>query len=659
MTIAKDFAAKLAVAFVAVAMVFAAYAPAANAQTAEDLQKMINDLLAQVAALQSQVGQGGTSVASGICPYTWTRDLSQGSTGADVMKLQQFLNADADTRVAASGAGSVGMETEYYGPATAAAVSKMQVKYRAEILSPANLVNPTGFFGPSSRAKANAVCAVAPTTPTTPTTPDVDEDGGTTTPTTPATLQGEADLDTYELRDAADTVIEEGDRDVEIGQINVEFTNGDASISRLDLSLAGGVDEKRPWNVFRSISIWVDGDKVAEKRIDRRSDYLNDSSGQVRFSGLNLVVREDDNTEITVAVEVASTVRGANNSGQEVWKLTLGDMRFFDADGVASTEAPLGDKEATFTIEEAGINEEVRLSLASSNPASSNVVVDKTNSTNGVTIFAFDLEARNGDVDMETIVVRVDTPDATTTDVVSRAVLALDGRNYTARSIRELAGGEDPGDSLKLDRSEKNGTTSVWYLFDVNRNFVAEDRDRVTARLSLDLRPTGNTFTNYANATQISASFGNTEKGFWVAEGNRLFVSGDFKGAADGEVHTLLVEGAAVEYVSEGYTASATGTSPMDGTISLTFEVTAIDTNVVLSEDASDIAYTLTGATETDAIVTCSGVTKSAGGTYTINDGASRNCTLSLKFNTPTGFVKLELTEVANTPVKDVETKNN
>ncbi|NCT02157.1 hypothetical protein GW766_02820, partial [Candidatus Parcubacteria bacterium] len=98
MTLTKDIAAKFAIAIVAVAMVLSAFAPVAKAQTTEDLQKMINDLLAQVAALQASTGQGATSVASGVCPYTWTRDLAMGATGADVMKLQQFLNADLDTR---------------------------------------------------------------------------------------------------------------------------------------------------------------------------------------------------------------------------------------------------------------------------------------------------------------------------------------------------------------------------------------------------------------------------------------------------------------------------------------------------------------------------------------------------------------------------------
>jgi peptidoglycan hydrolase-like protein with peptidoglycan-binding domain len=126
-------------------MIFSAFVTPAKAATAEELQKMINDLMAQMAALQG--GSTTGSSAAGVCPYTWTRDLKTGATGADVQMLQKFLNANADTRVAATGAGSAGMETTTFGPATAAAVSKFQVMHRADILTPAGLTNPTGFFG--------------------------------------------------------------------------------------------------------------------------------------------------------------------------------------------------------------------------------------------------------------------------------------------------------------------------------------------------------------------------------------------------------------------------------------------------------------------------------------------------------------------------------
>ena len=52
-----------------------------------------------------------------------------GRVSGEVKKLQMILNSDPDTRVSAKGAGSVGKETNYYGPATRAAVAKFQLKY--------------------------------------------------------------------------------------------------------------------------------------------------------------------------------------------------------------------------------------------------------------------------------------------------------------------------------------------------------------------------------------------------------------------------------------------------------------------------------------------------------------------------------------------------
>ncbi len=77
---------------------------------------------------------------------TWSRSLKLGSRGADVKDLQMFLNMCADTKVSMSGAGSPGMETTYFGPATKAAVIKWQA---ARGVSP-----QSGLFGPLSRAKA-------------------------------------------------------------------------------------------------------------------------------------------------------------------------------------------------------------------------------------------------------------------------------------------------------------------------------------------------------------------------------------------------------------------------------------------------------------------------------------------------------------------------
>lgn len=103
------------------------------------------------ASLRGQPTSGGPSTPStgGTC-YAWTRDLQQGSTGADVMGLQKFLNGDAATMVASTGAGSPGNETSTFGPATKAAVIKFQTKY--------NVTPIAGYFGAKSRAQAALVC---------------------------------------------------------------------------------------------------------------------------------------------------------------------------------------------------------------------------------------------------------------------------------------------------------------------------------------------------------------------------------------------------------------------------------------------------------------------------------------------------------------------
>jgi peptidoglycan hydrolase-like protein with peptidoglycan-binding domain len=363
MTIAKDFSAKALVAIVAASLALSSFATSANAQTTEELQKMINDLLAQVAALQGQVGQGGNSVASGICPYTWTRDLTLGAKGADVMKLQQFLNADADTRVAVDGAGSAGMETEFYGPATAAAVSKMQVKYRADILSPANLVSPTGYFGPSTRAKANSLCVatpvVTPTEPTTPVDEDEDEDEEET-----FTLGGEADLRSVDVEDADQTDLQEGDKDAPVAIVTVEFESGDAEINRLDINVTS-VTSSRPWNVFESFSLWVDGDEIATAKASSKSNYLGSDNENIRFSNLGLIAEEGEELEIVVAATIRSSIRSDIDRGD--WDFTVDSLRFFDADGVATTESDFGDV-ATINIDIAGADDEVRIKRSSSDP---------------------------------------------------------------------------------------------------------------------------------------------------------------------------------------------------------------------------------------------------------------------------------------------------
>lgn len=86
--------------------------------------------------------------------------LSVGSKGNEVRELQRILNITPDTRIAASGAGSPGNETDFFGALTKNAVIKFQQKYAGEILVPASLSAGTGLVGVFTRTKVNQLCTM-------------------------------------------------------------------------------------------------------------------------------------------------------------------------------------------------------------------------------------------------------------------------------------------------------------------------------------------------------------------------------------------------------------------------------------------------------------------------------------------------------------------
>ena len=656
MTLTKDITAKFAVAAVAVAMIFSAYAPAAQAQTTEDLQQMINDLLEQVAQLQMQAG-GDVSAPAGaptVCPYTWTRDLTMGSEGADVMKLQQFLNSYPDLRVGVTGAGSAGMETMFFGPATAAAVSKMQVMFRAEVLTPNGLVNPTGYFGPSSRSKANDLC-VADATPV-----EVDEaeEGAEeeAEEEMDMTLGGEASLDNFELEDGEST-IEEGDEDVEIGEITVEFTNGDAEISRIDVTLqASGADA---WDAFDTISLWVDGDMIAEMDASDEDDYLDEDTGELRFSNLGLIAMEDEEMTIIVGASVQNNLDADELTD---WNLEVSSMRFFDADGVATTEAdPANTDVSSFEIEEAGENEELNISLSSSNPDSADIIVDVDSDTDDVTIMVADIEAEDNDIELNKIVVLVDTGAASTTKVVDDIRLVIDGESFDAESILGTA---VVAPTTMNSRFANVSGTAVWYVFDIDGDIVIDEDDEQAMEVVVDFNDTDEVPNlNYANGTIISATVGSTELLYWEAEGADDLEHGvgadpqQFSGTANGEDHLLVAEGIVLPLDGVETSTDTQGDNDQTGIFTIEFEVTAVEddfyiTDLVTASTSAveGIAYRLGGPS--GFVATTSGVLSSTAdedteGVFTVNEGETETFTMTVTVDTDTtGQHRVTLTEV-------------
>lgn len=631
--VANNVASKLFVAFVAVAMLFTLATPA-KAATAEELQQMINDLLAQVASLQGQLGQGGSTAAAGVCPYTWTRTLTQGATGADVMKLQQFLNASEDTRVAATGVGSAGMETEYFGPATAAAVSKMQVKYRSDILSPAGLVNPTGTFGPATMAKANALCASAPTTGegTGTGTGSEEEEDDTTT----SDLSGEADLDNFDIEDGDDTEIEEGQEDAPVADFKIEFTDGDAMITRLDVKLDTDATDDI-WEILDTVTLWVDGDMIAEVDASDEDNYQSDDM-TLRISGLDIVAMEDDEITVTLGVSVQDNL---DDTDQTVTVDVTG-MRFVDGDDVTTTlnDSEVGASSNTFDIGVAGGDDELLVKTSSEDPESTTLELEDDAKSDWTTIFAYVLDTDDS------------TNDITVNDIQINIFTTEDGTTATSSSLLV----DDV--QLVIDGETYDDSTAITggYTFDTDGDLVIDAGEEVTVEFQVKFKALAATLEGATIQASTTADTG------YDAEGADDLAGSQFSGSAEGDEHTLRTEGAIIELVDTTETLKANSDSSTDddeGVYVLEFEVTAFNGDLYIDDSAA--SGTTLGTEGVNYIITSGGSTITTGvrvatldsdatltgGRYKVAEGATETFTLTVEFDpAATGAFKVQLHSV-------------
>ena len=125
-----------------------------NSTTMKVVSGFLGLALAVVVAAPAVASAMSTMMTSS---YVFTKTLKMGTTDQEVWNLQSVLNGSADTMVSASGVGSKGMESKYFGAKTKAAVIKFQEKYASDILTPNGLTKGTGLVGAATRADRKSV----------------------------------------------------------------------------------------------------------------------------------------------------------------------------------------------------------------------------------------------------------------------------------------------------------------------------------------------------------------------------------------------------------------------------------------------------------------------------------------------------------------------
>jgi peptidoglycan hydrolase-like protein with peptidoglycan-binding domain len=92
--------------------------------------------------------------------------LYLGIRDSEVKQLQEALNTQISTRLADSGAGSPGQETEYYGPVTEDAVKRFQCE-QGIVCSGTAITTGYGVVGPRTQARLNEIFGRVATAPST------------------------------------------------------------------------------------------------------------------------------------------------------------------------------------------------------------------------------------------------------------------------------------------------------------------------------------------------------------------------------------------------------------------------------------------------------------------------------------------------------------
>ena len=578
MTLTNSIAAKAAVAFVAVAMAFSLVAPAAKAQDVSSMS--LDQLVALVNQLQSQLA--GSTGSTGSCSYTFTRSLSQGSTGADVMNLQKFLNMSADTMVAASGAGSAGMETSYYGPATAAAVSKFQTKYSADILVPAGLTSPTGYFGPSTMAKANALCAAG--------------GSGSGSGSGSGALKGGAGtLDEANFTgNLNNEEVGEGQDDVEVAGWDIKPENSDIEITAVDVDFDKGASGNSNFTKYATeVSIWLDGEEIAR----RDADEFTRSNNYRKTISLDrgAIIRDGDVGQLVVAVSGASNIDSDDVS--DTWIVGLRSVRYLDAQGAYITDSSTGNigdsnddtttntDERAFTFEDfataADMEFKVRTGDTAINTART-VAVSSTTKTSDVAALSFKIEVEgNSNMTLDEMTVDATTTTSTLSQVATTAYLYMDDERVGSETITSTFSSDAEITFNDLDLELEAGETYEFEVrFDLNKatgSFVS-----------------GSTI----NVDVSSADVDDTTKWIVEDENGDTVAAGDRTGSASADAHTLVTVGANIALGSKTVTqvTDANSTAANYGQFTVEVEITAIADDIYVLQTAASSSVALTSS---------------------------------------------------------------
>lgn len=519
-----------------------------SAQSIAELQAMIAALQAQLAAL---AGQGTTTTTSA---YTHTVTLKVGSKGAQVTALQSALNSLGFNAGAADG---------IFGNGTKAAVVAFQASKG---------LTADGIVGPATGAALSAATVTNP------------GNGGSTSGTM---SDEEADV-SVKIASSEDELNRNTSNQLAFTfEVKADKNGGDAKVERADLEftvnpVAGG--ETRAYKIMKSVTLKVDGKKVADADTDAKSDWRNYSSpydnGSVRLSGMDVLVKSGQTAEFGVFLDIADlkdadVENGGNNLNIE---LTSVDVRFVDGSGIIAVESDTTAKDIDVVLDAA-----TELDITKNkNYPKDDFSVNTKDSAKTATLAIFDIDVKGTD------------------GVLEDAVVTFGG-SFDGTSVKNvtLYNGSKAIDTVEYADFDSGFTKAAFDLDDLE----IEDGDTLKFEVKVNLRK-GSVAGDSISVTDIAIT-GEDEGENVISESysvptptSAIFTNGDVEAETTYFDNTLPINTLNPGLIQ--FTLEITNKSGVDlDMTSEVFKIEGVSGGAGLASDAGNAATLVKGATDT------------------------------------------------------------
>jgi hypothetical protein len=429
---------KIVAAFIGFTMILGAVAgvQTANAQ-AMSLSQLVDLFISlgiisadKAAAAKAAVG---TSATTGT---TFTRNLTVGSTGADVTALQTKLGVSA---------------TGYFGSLTKAAVMSYQT---------ANGIPSTGYVGPLTRAQLNAGSVVTT--------------GGTTTGGSSVINTGVEGSITANKSSVSNSTLREGDTMRQVLGVKLEAKLSDINVQRIKLDL--GANTTVYTKVFKTFYLTDDSGKVlAQADLNSNTVVKNGNNYELTLGGFSYTVAKDTTKYLWVKADLYSSIKLADQTTRTI-TLVANGVRGTDQAGI-DQYAPTTAFSQSISLEGTLIDSAaLKLSLNANNVKATDVVASEgtdDDEIDGVSVLNFDLKAEKDEVtvtDLTVDLVYSGSGAATATKaylydgstlIDSEDVLATGGNTYVTFDDIDYVIAKDVTKTLtvKVDIRDANGTS--------------------------------------------------------------------------------------------------------------------------------------------------------------------------------------------------------